>query len=719
MKAHVSIWRDEHGVQHVEADNESDLYWGQGYVHAADRGLQMLLMRLLGQGRASELLEASEDMLAVDIFFRRMNWAGQTELSNDILSPEARTSLESYCDGVNTAFAKRYPWELKLLGYRPEPWRIDDMLLISRMVGYLTLAQSQAEMERLLVEMIQNGVPQDKLVELFPGLLNGLDIDLAQQIKLSERIVPPHILWNIAVPRMMASNNWVVSGQKTASGKPILSNDPHLEVNRLPNIWCEIVLQTKDRYLMGGSMPGSPGILSGRNPDVAWGATYAFMDAIDSWIERCKDGRYYREPDDWLPFRERKERIIRKKKAPVEVTFYENEHGVLESDPNQEGYYLATRWTAAQSGATTFCQLLKMWNASTVEEGMDRLGKIETAWCFVLADRQGNIGFQMSGLLPKRREGISGVVPLPGWKKENDWNGFASHTKLPRVLNPEQGYFATANQDLNEYGKVRAINLPMGPYRAERIHQLLEQGENLTPSDMFRMHGDVYSLQAEQFMTILRPLLPDTKQGSILRDWDLSYTVDSEGAFLFEEFDTQLRREVFGKRGVGEGVIDYLSEETGIFIDFYPNFDRILLDEESVWFDGESRENLYRRVAAQALSVELQTWGKDRKVMLNHILFGGKLPAFLGFDRGPITMIGGRAIVHQGQIYRSANRITTFSPSFRIVSDLATDECYSNMAGGPSDRRFSKWYCSDLENWLTGKYKILAPQHCKNTIKRR
>ena len=640
-------------------------------------------------------------MLAVDIFFRRMNWGGHAELNQDTFPLQAKTSLEAYCDGVNTAFAKSFPWELRLLGYRPEPWRIEDMLLISRMVGYLTLAQSQTEMERLLVEMIQAGVPRKNLEELFPGLLNGLEIDLLKEVTLSERIVPPHILWNLAVPRMMASNNWVVSGKKTASGLPILSNDPHLEVNRLPNIWCEIVLQTTDRYLMGGSMPGAPGVLSGRNPDVAWGATYAFMDAIDSWIERCKDGSYFREPDQWLPFHERKEHIKRKKKSPVDVMFYENEHGVLDGDPYQEGYCLATRWTAAQSGVTTLCQLLKLWNIRTVEEGMDTLGKIETAWSFTLADRRGNIGFQMSGLLPKRREGISGVIPLPGWKKDNDWRGFASHTDLPHVLNPAQGYFGTANQDLNAYGRVQAINLPMGPYRADRIHQLLEQGRNLTPSDMFRMHTDVYSLQAERFMTILRPLLPDTRQGRILRDWDLRYTANSEGAFLFEEFYKQLRCEIFGKHGVGETVINFLDEETGIFIDFYFNFDRILLAEESAWFDGESRDNLYRRAAAQTLSVEPHPWGTDRRVMLSHIVFGGKLPSFLGFDRGPITMIGGRATVHQGQIYRSANRITTFYPSFRLVSDLATDECYSNMAGGPSDRRFSKWYCSDLKNWLS------------------
>ena len=273
MKEDVQIWRDRHGIPHVEAENEPDLYWGQGYVHATDRGLQMLLMRILGQGRLAELLDSSDAALEADVFFRRMNWSGQTQRQIDALTPRARDYLDRYCQGANAAFAKRRPWELRLLGYRPEAWRIEDSIIIARMIGYLTLSQSQAEMERFLVEMIQAGVSREKLEELFPGLLGGLDVELATKVRLGERIVPPSVVWNAAAGRMTASNNWVVSGKKTASGKPILANDPHLEGNRLPAVWCEIALHLKDRYAIGGSIPGGPGVLVGRTPDVAWGAT--------------------------------------------------------------------------------------------------------------------------------------------------------------------------------------------------------------------------------------------------------------------------------------------------------------------------------------------------------------------------------------------------------------------------------------------------------------
>ncbi|MGH7597569.1 MAG: penicillin acylase family protein, partial [bacterium] len=426
------IRRDEHGVPHVEASDEAGLYYGMGYCHAMDRGMQMLLMRILGQGRGSEFLEASDEMLAIDTFFRRMNWAGGTAPEIDKLTLEAKKFSLAYCDGANAALAKKIPWELKLLGYRAEPWKIEDIILLARMVGYLTLAQSQAEIERLFIEMVQAGVSREKLDELFPEILGGLDIELLKKVKLSERIVPTGVKWNHIVPTMVASNNWVISGTKTASGKPILANDPHLETNRLPNVWYELVLKSHGRYFIGVTMPGLPGILIGRNPDVAWGATYTFMDAVDSWIEHCKDGKFLQDKNQWMEFRQRKEIIKRKKKPPVEITFFENEHGVLEGNPLEEGYYLTTRWVPSTFGAASLNSAFKMWHAASVEEGMNHLGRLESAFNWVLADRHGNIGYQMSGLMPKRRAGLSGFVPQPGWKKENDWQGFVDHKDLPR-----------------------------------------------------------------------------------------------------------------------------------------------------------------------------------------------------------------------------------------------------------------------------------------------
>lgn len=709
MERDVKIYRDSSGVVHIDAKTQADVYYAMGYAHALDRGMQMLLMRILGQGRLSECLDDSDESLEIDIFFRKMGWHKNISACFDEMGDFEKDILTAYCEGVNERFKVKIPWEYKLMGYSPEPWEPADIFIIARMLAYLTLSQSQDEMERLFVEMVKNGVPEDMLHELFPGILFGMDIELIKKVSVSENPIVPASLWKLGLPRMMASNNWVISGKKTASGKPILANDPHLEVNRLPNVWYEVAAKIGDRFVMGASMPGAPAFLIGRNPEVAWGATYAFTDSVDSWIEECRDGKY-RVKDEWKEFEVRKEVIRRKKKPDVEVFFHENRHGVLDGDPAKDGFYLATRWSAAQSGAKTLSNVLKMWDARTVTEGMDCLGRMESFWSFVLADSSGNIGFQMSGLVPKRRDGVSGFVPLPGWDEANDWQGMEDYKDLPSAYNPEKGYFVTANQDLNPYGGIHPINMPMGIYRAERIASILEKGKKFTVHDVFDMHFDFYSTQAERFMNILRPLLPDTKQGRILRDWDCEYGIDSKGAFLFEEFYKGLYLEVFGKNGMGEGVIDFLASETGAFIDFYANYDRILLSEESAWFAGKTRDEVFSTAAVKYLDITPQSWGKDHRVLFKNILFDGKLPRFLGFDKGPYPLPGGRATIHQGQIYRSANRDTTFFPSYRFVTDFSESMIHTTLAGGPSDRRFSCWYTSDLKNWMNGNYKKIEPE---------
>jgi penicillin amidase len=346
-----------------------------------------------------------------------------------------------------------------------------------------------------------------------------------------------------------------------------------------------------------------------------------------------------------------------------------------------------------------------MWNAGSVEEGMERLGRLEVSFNWVFADSHGAIGYQMSGLVPRRRGGASGLVPLPGWDPSNDWLGFHEPADLPRLLDPERGFIVTANDDLNRHGRVEAITVAMGSYRADRIAALLEPHTSLTVEDMRRIQQDLYSLQAERFMAVLEPLLPETTQAETLRRWDRRYDVASAGATLFEHVYRALRRAVFGA-----AVVDHLIDETALFADFYAAFDRVLLAERSAWFGGEVRDELYRRVLSQALAgAEERAWGDLQQIVLSHMLFGGKLPRFLGFDRGPITLPGGRATPQQGQIYRSAGRTTSFVPSYRMVTDLARAELYTALVGGPSDRRWSRWYCSDLARWLRGEYKVLRP----------
>lgn len=704
----LNIQRDANGVPHIQAESLGEAYWGLGYCHAYDRGLQLLLTRILAQGRAAELLSGDDEMVDLDRFFRKMNFGAGLAAQLDLLTPETRDMLDQYCAGVNARLEEKIPWELRLLGYKAEPWTPLDSVLMTRMIGYVGLAQTEGEIERFVVEMVQSGIGREKLEALFPGLLDNLDEALLGKVTLVERLIPDSVLWRRVVPSMTASNNWVVSPQKSATGNALLANDPHLETNRLPNVWSEAAMSVGDRYAVGAGMPGIPGIIIGRTNDVAWGATYTFLDGIDFWVEQCRAGQYYKD-GAWHDFRLRSETIKRKKGSPLNVTFYENDHGVLEGDANAEGHYLASRWASADSGARSLNAFQGMWEAGTVEEGMACLGGVETAWNWVLADRQGNIGYQMSGLLPKRGDGVNGFVPVPGWDSANDWQGIHHYTDLPRCVNPESGYFVTANHDLNAWGEVSPINIAMSGHRFRRISALLEETEKLTLDDLQQIQYDDYSLEAEQFMAFIADDLPDTPAGNALRDWDCRYAPESDGTVVFEAFYRELYNEVFGRVGFGADVMEFVWKETGLVVGFFDNFENILLADESPWFEGRSRDEIYAAALERALETEVAPWRASNHMMMKHLLFGGKLPMFLGFDHGPVALRGGRATPHQGQIFRAFNRDLSFTPSFRFVTDLAVDEIHSNLAGGPSDRRFSKWYVSDLDNWLSGKYKRVAP----------
>jgi len=706
----TTILRNGHGIPEISAKRYEDAYYGMGWVHAHDRQLQTLLTRLLLEGRAAETLSGEPALVEVDRYMRRMRFLPDPEDEIKKLEPSVLRYLESYARGFNR-YLKTHGviLEFRLLRYKPEPWSIKDSLILGKIMAFMGLADAQGAMEKFIVQMVQNGLEEKKLRELFPYLTERIDYGMMKKIKLMPLLVPEAVKWTAKLPKMTASNNWAVSGMLTASGKPICCNDPHLEVNRIPSIWQEMVLRLPDNVVMGASLPGVPGIAIGRTKNLSWGATYSFMDMIDYRIEECRDGRY-RRGKQWKPFAVREEVIKVKKGEPVVEKVYENEHGVLEGDPFQEGHYLVMSWSAARAcGAGEFNGLLALPQARSVKEAMACFRKLEAlSFNWVMADSSGDIGYQMSGRLFNRPGGVSGLVPLPGWEKKYTPRGFINPAHLPSSLNPPEGFIVTANQDLNRLGKAKPINLPMAPYRADRIAKLLKKKKKLTVEDMKRIHFDLYSLQAERFMRVLRPLLPDTDNGRILREWECFYTPDSRGATLFESVYLAILKTVFGDNGMGREVVEWVMNETGLFNDYYGNFDEILMDSRSAWFEGRPRDVLFKQAIEEGLSAEPEAYGKTRMVTLSHLLVGGKLPPFLGFDYGPIRLPGGRATVPQGQIFKSAGRVTTFSPSYRMIADLAEQSLHTNIAGGSSDRRFSRWYMKDMENWLKGVYKVLS-----------
>lgn len=707
----IIIHRDEAGTPHIYAQTEEDLYFGQGFMQASDRSMQIFLTRLVGQGRVSEFISSTDEFLELDKYFRRMNWRGDASRVIADIPDDVMKLGQAFVDGINYALESFVPWEFRWLGYYPEPYRLEDAILLFRMIGYLGLQETQGEAERFFLEMLKGGVPRSHLEEMFGELIDEYDDEIFKDIRPGNRITPSNFrfLMQLAVP--LASNNWAVSGKKTESGSPIMAADPHMNTARLPGVWQEMALKLKDRYIMGVSMPGLPGIMMGRNNDLSWSATYSFMDQLDSWVEDCREGKYRRGSKiktQWARFRERWEVIKRKGKNSVNITYFENEHGVLDGNPFEPGYYLATRWAGADgTGPRSLETMFKMLHATNVKTGMDLLGRLETTYNWVLADREDNIGYQMSGLYPKRNSDSHHFIPRPGWEMKYDWKGFVQQKYLPRRYNPREGFIATANNDLNEWGQTSPINLPNAPYRVERISHVLKSGKNFTISQMADLQHDTYSIQAEKFMKLILPLLPETEHGKILSQWDYCYEVNSTGAYLFEKFYHELVDEVFGDGGLGRETIRKLRNSSMLFLVYYSHFDRIMLMKKSVWFGGRTRDEVYLKVLKKVLVGPVRKWGAENRFVMRNLMLSGKLPGFLQVDRGPYLMAGGRACVFQVQAHMSMGQKAMLAPSYRMITDMSEDRIHRNIPGGPVDRAFSKLYNLETNGWLKKIYKIL------------
>lgn len=694
--------RTESGTFEIKTQSEEDLYYAMGYAHAVDRSTQLLLMRILGKGQGSQYLTSSDEMLEIDIFFRKMNWKSGLNEEVAKFSDEELLLAKAYCEGINAIILNKRPFNFKLIGYKPEPWTIEDSVLISRMTGYISLAQSQGEVERFFLQLVKEGIDQDKIQELFPNATEGCDFESLKKLNFEEKIVPDGVKWMNMLSAAIASNNWVIKGARSLSGSPLLANDPHLETNRLPNIWYEISLTMNDRFFKGCTMPGLPACLIGRTNDLSWGATYTFMDAMDSWVEDVKEGKYLKDGQRY-EFQKRTEIIKRKKKDDHMLIIFENEHGALDGKPDRDGLYLTTKWASTSAGHMSVRSIRNMLFAKNVEEGMEQIGNLEVSFNWVLADKDGNIGYQMSGLMPKRHTHWSGFYPAIGWDASFDWQGFVDYKELPRVLNPKEGFFITCNQDLNEYGVADPINIAMGDYRYRRVKQLIESKDKHDPINFQKIQNDIYSIQAKELVDYFLPHLSGTSE-EIIEGWDFTYHPNLKAPTLFEQLYKGLIREMLSSN-LGSDVADHILEETGILADFYLNFDRIIHNKTSLWFKDVSREQMIKNSVAQINNKEIQRWGDVNRFDMTNMFFGGKLPKFLGFDKGPVELKGGRATVHQGQIYNSAGRITSFTPSYRFVTDMSESVIYSSLAGGASDRRWSKYYANEVHDWKAGKYK--------------
>tara|TARA_R110000868_G_scaffold136049_11_gene348849 strand:+ start:8813 stop:11026 length:2214 start_codon:yes stop_codon:yes gene_type:complete len=709
------------GIASLNGENVHDIAFGLGIAHARDRSLQMEMARLAGQGRLSECLKCNEETENIDIFMREMGMSYEAKKEVSQISTLANDYLQAYADGVNYVWEnEKTPWEFKLVRHKLQPWKPEHSLLTIKLMSYIGLAQTQEDIERLIIQSVREGMDITKLKSLFAPNLSDLSskrIEYLRNVKYLRAKLPIEIKTLSYLPKLIASNNWVIAPSKSKSKKPILCCDPHLEVNRLPAVWYEMHAKTQDNVYAGATMPGVPGLIMGRTKEISYSFTYGFMDMVDFFIEDIRDGKAVHE-DGIKELNTRTETIKRKGKPDLHHKVFETQSGVLEvpvANKIEDGLYLSRAWTNQKGGTgDTIEAILGIQLSSTVEEFRKHAARVSISCNWLAADSLGQIIYQQSGRAPIRA--ASGLVPLEAWIKSNLWQGMVDPRDLETIRNPPEGYLCTANNMIENSGPYQVLNLPMGPYRHDRIRDVLSGLPQIDIEQMKTLQNDLYSLQAESFLEIFEGDFPQTPLGKSLSQWDRCYNLESVEAALFEKFYRTLLIEVFGDNFFGKDSFEFLHNETSTITDYYYLFDQILLSDNDevleLWFGGaKKRKELFHiclsRTLSQSNSYQLLPWGETNTISMDHLFFQGKLPKFLGFDQPKLGLPGGRATVVQGAVYKAHGRASSFAPSWRMIADMNDNKIHTVLAGGVSDRRFDSSYKSEISNWLAGRYKII------------
>jgi len=718
-RRHFTVARDDNGIPHISAQTWRDALYGLGFLHALDRPTQMLFARALAYGRSAERIADKRELLETDRFFRKVGLYLPLDREVNALDDVTFGHLTAYCEGVNDSL-RHYGRSLPMwaTGFQPLPWTQASVMLIGNLLNFGGLAVGQQQNERLLIELIQAGIDDDKLRELFAPSLDDADFDLLRQVKIANQLSDEALELITDLPRLAGSNAWAVRPERSATGHALLASDPHLEVNRLPAIWYEAVLQWDGHYVMGATLPGCPTFGVARTDKIAWGVTYLKGDTSDYFIEDCQQGPngwQYRREESWHDFKIREERIIRKGGPAETLKVLYNDQGTLSGDPDQDGpgYHLLVSWTGDHEGVgRSVATWLDLVACNTALEAMDLVRECpQPTLNWIFADRDGHVGQQASGWFPERRRGNTGLLPVPAWDSANHWQGWMRSRHLPRVYDPPEGYVATANEDINPPSGPQLVTLPVPNYRKRRIEERLVELPQATTLDMQRLQYDVVSLQARDLLAIFLPHLPPSDLRDRLAAWDCSYTPESLEATLFSRLYRNVLLEIFGQESGSFGWrrMLYLSSRVGYATMVITCIDRLLAKEDSLWWKGRDKAELIRLAALKLQGEAEQPWSVTNAFRFSNRFFGGQFVGrALGFHTGDLPMPGCHATPFQGHLLRVAKRETTFAPSYHFVADLGTDYIETNLPGGPSESRFSGWYTSDIPRWCRGEYKVVA-----------
>ena len=545
----VEVIRDSWGVAHIYAQTQQDLFFAQGFVAAQDRLWQMEVWRRTGEGKLAEVLGPSA--LERDKFARLMRYRGDMEAEWKSYAPDAKPIIESFVRGVN-AFIEtsrdRLPIEFQLTGIRPEPWTAE--VCLARMAGYVMTRNASSEVLRVQLVRLLGAEKTGELIETDPfkklevpeGLdLTGIDNKILAGADAAGRAVS----FRPDQQASEGSNDWVVSGLLTKTGKPILANDPHRSIG-LPSLRYLVHLVGPGWNVIGAGEPTLPGIAAGHNERIGFGFTIVGIDQQDLYVEETNpaDPTQYRYKDKWEKMKIEREMIVVKGKptaAEVEVELRFTRHGpVIYEDPKLHRAY-ALRWVGSEPGSAGYLASLSLDRARNWQEFLKALERWRVpSENLVYADVDGNIGWQAAGSAPIR-QGWSGLLPVPGNSGSFEWKGWLSLSELPRAYNPSKRFIATANHKIIPEDYKHEINFEWSaPFRFHRIEEVLAKGGKFTIEDFERLQHDETSLPARELVPLLlRVLLSDSRTHmrdahELLKEWDCVLARDSAAAALYE-----------------------------------------------------------------------------------------------------------------------------------------------------------------------------------------
>lgn len=729
LKGKVTVYLDERLVPHVFAEHDEDAYFVQGFLHARYRLFQMELSTYAAAGRISEHLGNDPKYLAFDREQRRsgMVFAAENALKAFEADPVSKATCDAYTAGVNAYInsltQSTLPVEYKLLGFKPEPWtNLKIALFLKQMsktlAGHDEDLENTASKPRLRFEdlmQLDKQIPDSLLpivpkgtafaapgiVPVKPANADSLYFEKKDTVKVTQVSKPN---------RLNGSNNWVVSGKKTAGGAPILCNDPHLDLT-LPSVWYEMQLTTPNMNVYGVTFPGSPNIIIGFNDNIAWGVTNAQRDVRDYYEIEFKDEsrREYKYHGTWEPTKRRIDTIKVKGSADVYDTVAYTVFGPVVYDRTfakelSKNKAIALRWTAhdPSNEGLTFYKLNRAKNYG------DYLDAIKTFTCpgqnFVFESRSGDIAIWQQGRFPARWYG-QGMYLMPGTDTSYCWQGFIPQAENPHVLNPERGFLESANQ--RPVDSTYPYFIP-GDYITPRgiaIEKQLSRMNGITVDDMKALQNNVYSVVAEEARKILLTYVNEDelitnayRYLDLVKAWDLNATASSTATTIYQTWMDSLKKEIWADEWQRDSLVrDYPTEQTLV--------EWIARDTAFKWIDNvltPQRETLRNVVTSAFVKAAVQLkedeaagrleWAKHKDPTIYHLLktavpsFARKIP------------VGGWG--------NTINAVTdTHGPSWRMIVQLSSPtEAWGVYPGGQDGNPGSKYYDNFVDDWVAGKY---------------